>query len=402
MDSQCLSDSLTRSLALLCFACLSLGWGVARSANEYITNEHKFAGIGISGGITTYLQSSDGAPENATDLSYTLDLGLEASVSKHGKVFVDLEAGDGQGIDATLNSLSTAGYDPYLTNVTGSSPDTTNVVVPSVSQVYYQGDYPDEHLVATVGKIDVNGMFDENAFANDETDQFMSGIFVRSSGTTFKELDEYYAPAVALQYAASNLIDLSFVAANGNNDGYNNVFDYLYLVGQVGFKAHIAELPGNYRFYAISDNRHSAQTTFTKISDGSTTSNTAWGISFDQAVSDSLGLFARYSAQDDEIAENTVKSSWSLGTLLKGVLWGRDRDTLGVGYGVVMLNHKIDLATALGTNDPGDESHIEAFYKFGIVEQFTLTIDAQVINNNGGDGAADTVTVGGLRGQLNF
>jgi hypothetical protein len=391
-----------KALILLAAMGIDLGWNATAYANETILDEFKSSGIDISGGITSFLQSSDGAPQNATALSYSLDLGLEAAVSEHGKVTIVLEAGDGKGIDATLGSLSTAAYDPYLTNITASNPDSTNIVVPSVSQLYYEGDYSEENLIATIGKIDVNGMFDENAYANDETDQFMSGIFVRSSGTDFAELDQYYAPAVALQYSAGKWIDLSFIAANGNGDGFNDVFDYMYLVGQINFKANLGNQAGNYRFYAISDHRRSAQTTFTKISDGSKTSNTGWGLSFDQAVADHVGLFARYSSQDDGIAENIVKSSWSMGTLLEGILWGRDRDTVGIAYGSVNLNHKADLAAALGTSNSGDETHAEAFYKFGVSRQFTLTVDAQVIDNNGGNAAADTVTVAGLRGQLNF
>ena len=395
-------DTRIKTLALFGIIGLGLGWNAALHADEQPGNEMNLAGIDISGGVTTFLQSSDGAPQNATALSYTLDLELEAAVSEHGKVAIALEAGDGEGIDATLGSLSTAGYDPYLTNITASSPDSTNIVVPSVSQLYYEGEYPDENLVATVGKIDVNGMFDDNAYANDETDQFMSGIFVRSSGSNFAELDQYYAPAVALQYSPSGMIDLNFIAANGNGDGFNDVFDYMYLVGQINFKTRFGVQPGNYRFYAVSDHRRSTQTTFTKISDGGKTSNTVWGVSFDQAVTDGIGVFARYSMQDDGIAENIVGSTWSLGALLQGTLWGRDDDTVGIAYGTVILNDKADLAGALGTADTGDESHVEAFYKFGVSEHFTLTVDAQLINNNGGNAAADTVTVAGLRGQLNF
>ena len=393
-----------RTVALLGVAGLNIGFNAEVLAQEAVdtSSTHQIAGIDISGGLTWFLQSSDGAPQNATALSYSLDLGLEAPVSNHGKVVIALEAGDGKGIDATLNSLSTAGYDPYFTNLTDAAPNSTNVVAPSVSQAYYKGDYPDENLIVNVGKLDVHCLYDDNAYANDETDQFMSGMFVRSAGTTYAELDQYYAPGIALQYAATRFIDLTLIAANGNADGFNDVFDYMYLVGQIDFKPRFGGRDGNYRFYALSDNRRSQTTTFTKISDGAKTGNTAWGVSFDQAVSDGVGLFARYSSQNDGIAENIVKSSWSLGALLEGTLWGRGKDTIGIGYGTVMLNDKADLAAALGTTDTGDESHIETFYKFGYSDHFTLTIDVQVLNNNGGNAAADTVTVGGLRGQLNF
>jgi hypothetical protein len=385
---------------------LGFGWNSEVNAQADGATEpvgaYQVAGINISGGVTWFLQSSDGAPRNATALSYSADLGLVAPVGKQGKMVMAMEAGDGKGINATLHSLSTPGYDPYFTNLTDVAPDSTNVVTPTVSQLYYEGAFPDDNFILYVGKLDVHGMFDDNSYANDETDQFMSGIFVRSAGTSYAELDQYYAPGIALQYSATKFIDLTFIAANGNADGFNDVFDYMYLVGQIDFMPHLGGRDGNYRFYALSDNRRSATTTFTKISDGAKTSNIAWGASFDQAVSDGIGLFARYSTQDDGIAENIVKSSWSLGTLLEGSLWGRDKDTIGVGYGTVMLNDKADLAAALGTTDTGDESHVEAFYKIGYSDHFTLTIDVQAISNNGGNAATGTVTVGGLRGQLNF
>lgn len=393
----------TRDLALLGLMGLSIAWNVQVKAEETPDEEHlithQIGGVSIDGGLTWYLQATDGAPQNATDLTYTMDLGLEAPVSEHGKVVIALEAGEGEGVDATLGSLSTANYDAFYTNITDIAPGATNNVVPSVSQAYYEGEYMDGGMVVSAGKLDVHAYYDDNAYANDETDQFMSAIFTRSPGTSYAELDQYYAPGIVLLYSATQATDVTLIAANGNSDGFNNIFDYMYLVGQVNFKPRLAGRDGNYRFYIISDNRYNA---YTEISDGSTTSNTPWGLSFDQSVADGVGLFARYSSQDDGIAENIVKSSWSLGTLLEGTLWGRDKDTIGVGYGSVNLNGKTNLAAALGTSNTGDETHTEIFYKFGISDHFTLTADLQVIANNGGDASADTVTVAGVRGQINL
>ena len=393
-----------RTLGLLSVMGFGLAWNMQASAEEnpdeghLIT--HQIGGVHIDGGITWFLQATDGAPQNATDLSYSMDLGLEAPVSKHGKAVIALEAGDGLGVDATLGSLSTANYDAFYTNLQDiQSGNHTNLVVPSVSQAYYEGQYLEGGMMVSVGKLDVHGYYDDNAYANDETDQFMSAIFVRSAGTSYAELDQYYAPGIALLYSATQAIDITFIAANGNSDGFNNIFDYMYLVGQVDFKPRLAGRDGNYRFYAISDARNNA---YTEISTAKTTSNTAWGLSFDQSVADGIGLFARYSAQDDGIAQNIVKSSWSLGTLLEGALWGREKDTVGIGYGSVKLNDKANLATALGTSNTGDEAHTELFYKVGFSDHFTLTADVQVITNNGGNAAADTVTVAGVRGQLNL
>ena len=399
MNRSIRDNAQLKTLALCAMLGAGAGWSMAATAEDDGKKEFTISGIDISGGITTVLQGTDGAPVNATDLSYSLDLGLETQVSNHGKVVIALEAGEGLGVDSTLGSLSTANYDAFYTNLTGASSDSTNVVVASVSQAYYEGEYWDNNLVVSIGKLDIHSMYDENAYANDETDQFLAAIFVRSAGTSYAELDQYYAPGVTLQYAAADSVDLTFIVSNGNQDGYQNVLDYLYLVGQINFKPKLAGRDGNYRLYVISDDRYGA---YHEINTGKTAANMVWGASFDQAVSDSVGLFARYTTQDDGIAENVVKSAWSLGTLIEGALWGRGKDTIGIAYGTVMLNDKADPDSALGVSDAGDESHIEAFYKIGVSEQFTLTADVQMINNNGGNASADTVTVAGLRGQLNF
>ena len=109
MNSSHRRHSYIKVLILLGIMGIDLSWNATAQANETILDEFKSSGIDISGGITSYLQSSDGASQNATALSYSLDLNLEAAVSEHGKVAIALEAGDGKGINATLNSLSTAG-----------------------------------------------------------------------------------------------------------------------------------------------------------------------------------------------------------------------------------------------------------------------------------------------------
>ncbi len=363
---------------------------------------HQTASFNIDGGMTWYLQGADGNDNgkgDGIDLTYTLDLNIEAPVSEHGKVAIALEAGDGSGVDGRLGSLSTANYDAFITTLSNQDTEATFNSF-SISQAYYEGEYAGGDLIVDFGKLDVHSLYDDNAYANDETDQFMSAIFTRSPGTSYAELDAYYAPGLALNWAASDMLDLTFVLANGNGAGFDNVGARPYGVVQANIKPVIAGLEGNYRFYVIRDERR-----YTKISDGSETENTAWGLSFDQALPGELGLFARYSAQDDGIQENQVKSSWSLGLVAEGGRWGREDDVVGIGYGSVNINDDPVVIADMksnGVGTPDDETHLEVYYKIGFSDHFTLTPDIQVIGNNGGDGDRSTVTVYGLRGQLNF
>lgn len=391
-----------RAASLLALSGLGMGWyGVAAAHEEGEGDEdghlihHQVDGLHVDGGLTWFLQGTDGLARDTAALTYSFDLGLEAAIGRHGKAVVALEGGEGTGVDDTVGSLSAVNYDAFFSDLTTTVGGTTNVVVPSISQAYYEGDY--HNLVVSVGKLDVHSMYDENAYANDETDQFMSAIFTRTPGTGYAELDYYYAPGLVAQFAASDRLDVTLGVANGNESGFQNVFDRLYSVAQINIKPGFIDLDGNYRFYYIHDGRH-----YTDIRDGSNTANTAWGLSFDQALPGGTGLFARYSRQDDTIVENTVKSTWSLGALFSGSAWGRDEDTIGIGYGSIGVNTDPAALAAAGITSPDDETHLETFYKYTFSDHFTLTADLQRVKNSGGSSAADAVTVAGLRGQMNF
>jgi high affinity Mn2+ porin len=363
---------------------------------------HTFAGypgIRLDGGATWVLQSTSGnGDEDGTDLTYSLDLTLTGTVSATGHVIIALEAGNGHGVDNRLGSLSAVNYDAFITEatkLTAENNGATDFNPPNVSQLYYEGEYAEGRVVVDAGKLDVHSMYDDNAYANDETDQFLSAIFTRSAGTTYAEMDQYYAPGVAVAAAVSDRLDLMAVAANGVGAGFDGVADNPYGVLQLDLKPGIGGMDGNYRIYGLYDARK-----YTEIASGDTKANVAYGVSLDQALPAGLGLFARYSAQDDKLAENIVKASWSAGAVLSGAAWGRGDDVLGVGYGVVMVNKDAPDIAALA--DPGDEGHLEVYYKVGLSEHLTLTPDVQVVTNNGGDARADTITVAGARAQLNF
>ncbi|RMD80715.1 MAG: hypothetical protein D6809_00470 [Gammaproteobacteria bacterium] len=359
---------------------------------------HQFGAITIDGDMTWVLQGTDSdAGNDSADLTYTLDLNLEGQLTPASKLVVALETGDGNGVDSHLGALSIANYDAFITATSAG------FTAPSVSQAYYEGDYRDGAFQVLFGKLDVHSLYDTNAYANDETDQFISGIFTRSAGTSYQELDNYYAPALAVTWA-SEQAELMVLAANGNGSGFDEVDHRPYFAAQLTLKPVLMGHEGNYRVYAIRDERR-----YTDLS-GNDTENNAWGISFDQELARGVGAFLRYSTQDDQIVQNLVKSSWSLGTLLEGSLWGREDDTVGLAYGVLNINDKPQVlanAKADGTIDSSlsttdDETHLELFYKFTIApEHVTVTPSIQLIGNVGAQPGVDA-RVYGVRAQLNL
>lgn len=349
---------------------------------------HEIGKLNITGGITSILQGTSGIANNGdvTDFTYTLDLNFEAAVSKNGKVVVALEAGNGNGVNDNMPSLSISNYDAYITENGG-------IVTPSVSQAYYEGEYMDGFLGVTAGKLDVHSLYDENAYANDETDQFISGIFTRYPGSLFPELDSYYAPGLALTIRPSDMLEFRLIGANGNGSGFEDIFDNGYIVAHAGVMPKLLGREGHYHLHVIYDARN-----YTDINTGNVTENTSYGLSADQEIMDGVGVFARYGVMDDGIDENLVKSAISAGVSLSGSLWNRENDVLGIAAGVLAINEDSSSVAA----NPDDESHLEIYYNLGYSEHFTLTPDLQIVTNAGGDADNDTITVYGLRAQMNF
>ncbi|MFQ5455702.1 MAG: carbohydrate porin [Nitrospirota bacterium] len=376
---------------------------------------HRVGDILLTGGITSILQgTTDIDEEEIFDYSYTLDINIEADVSENGKVVVALESGNGSGLNDNLSSISIVNYDPFITETsTGQNAFATI----SVSQAFYEGSYYNERLIVSVGKLDVHQFTDDNAFANDETDQFITGLFARSQGTIFAELDSYYAPGIVVVASPAEWVNLMVVAANGNGSGFEDLFDNGYGSAQITLKTSLMDKAGNYSFYGIFDHRN-----YTDINNpDNIKENVGYGLSVDQELTNDLGIFARIGMQDDgiissDIYKNTeeskyiVESTYSFGMQLTGERWGRTNDVFGIGYGSVNLNKKgtkklqgISLTVPdKAIANPDDETHLEVYYKVTFSEHFTMSPDFQIVTNMGGDSNADRVKIYGIRTQLNF
>ena len=368
---------------------------------------HEIGKLNITGGITSILQGTSGIADDQdiTDFSYTLDLNFEAVVSPSGKVVIALEAGNGEGVNENIPSLSIPNYDAYVTESGG-------IVTPSVSQAYFEGSFFDGMLGLKAGKLDVHSCHDDNAYANDETDQFISGLFSRYAGSIFPELDSYYAPGMILSISPADMLDVTLAVANGVNSGFEDITEDPYGAGQVNIKPNILGREGNYRFYIIYDTRDN----YIDIGNpDKIRKNTAYGISLDQEIIDDIGIFARYGVQDSNVEFWTddgdgyvqtdeisypVKAAISGGVSLGGSLWGRGDDLVGLAYGVLFNNEDSTYFDAVA--DSEKETHLEVYYKFGFSDHFTLTPDLQLVTNAGGDADTDPITVYGVRAQMNF
>ena len=346
----------------------------------------------ISGGVTGVVQGTSGnknATSGTTDKSSfasTFDLSLNTRLSENQRFIVDLEAGHGNGVNGSVNASATPNFDPYNTTTASQ----TNV---TISAMYYEGSYHDGALVVSLGKLNPQGYYDENNFANDETAQFLSSMFVMSSGTIFTDATDYYAPSLTIQYGVNDYLDVSLVGVSNN---YDDLFSGSYGVAQINIKPQLlADREGNYRFYVHHDKR-----VYRNINTSADESQTSFGLSFDQELTGEIGVFARAAWQDKNVTGGIdVSSAYSGGINLKGSLWGRDGDEVGIAYGTLNYNNRV-AAFANQSN----ENHFEIYYNAEILPQVHLSPDIQYIQNVTADNGVTyrDVTVYGVRGQFDF
>jgi len=265
-----------------------------------------------------------------------------------------------------------------------------------------------------VGKIDLTGgfecehadvAFDCNAFATDETADFLNGGFGNSPTIPFP--DNGLGLAVLLHpcrhwYLALGMADAE---ADAREMGFSTTFDgghEFFYIAETGVLPAIPSgngpLPGAYRIGVWNDRQPRAHL------DGSRVKRDDAGVYFsgDQVVwyenadpddEQGLGLFGRIGWADDKVSE--TKTAWSFGAQYRGLLPGRDADVVGLG----MTQGRFSRQAAYSGSF---ERVVEAYYSAELAPWLHVSPDFQWVANPGGDASAHDAAILGLRVQMDF
>ena len=216
----------------------------------------------------------------------------------------------------------------------------------------------DGSLALTGGIIDSTDYLDENAFANDEYTQFMNEALVNGPIAFLPSYDA--GGAVELNYRDFS-IKGAFMNVGENDDGNNFNF---YGV-QLGYKLTTSLGEGNYRLIANFSSKD-----FLDPAGESKESRRAFLISCDQELGEILGAWIRFGVQDDDAAV-AYEKLYSGGLNIGGKLWGREKDSIGIGYGYLK-----------GGNMGVDKTQVvEGYIRFALNEYVALTLDAQYMDD---------------------
>ncbi len=347
-----------------------------KSAPEGLSFGFGLTGV-IQGSINNEKDPSGGG--DSTDLTGSMDFEVEKVFDKHGRIFVLIEAGEGNGLaDRGLGTALLFGV------VNGDAGDTGTRL--EITEGWYENELFDGLVTFTLGKIDQTAYFDGNDVANDETTQFLASGFVNNTVVEFPDK----GAGARVTISPSELFAISLGWGEADAD-FNDVFDNSFGIAEFDLQPSASGLHGNYRFYVwVNGSPHTD-----KDDPDNRIENYGMGMSIDHQISSNTTLFARIGWQRDDITENTVDFAWSAGGQSALSFFGRENDIIGIAFGQAHIND--DVIAGLT-----DEEHLEVYYSLFVNEHLFITPDIQVIWDAHGDRDADTITVIGTRAQINF
>lgn len=322
---------------------------------------------------------------------------LNFTVSKkfddvNAEVYTKFKAGLGEGLDGVLELYS------YMND---TARDDNDIIV---DQIWYKQFLFGEFFSFQFGKLKASANFDGNQYATDSKTQFVSGIFVNSPTVEFSDRDA----GIKLAVYPYDWLEVSYGFFDSSGD-WADLTKNLFNIGEITLYPKIFGRRGAYRFMAWNNTAN-----HTKWSDPAQTNKAAYGfsLSFDQDLTNNIGLFARYGWQDPTVfdparttkggLEYSLSHAWSAGAQINGAIWGRSTDFAGIAVGQVLPSSGYKNATDAN----GDtETHVEAYYNIGVNKHFSLTPSFQYIKNPFGndiDGMRSSIAVLSVRGYFTF
>ncbi len=337
------------------------------------TNLHPLTrNISLSGSLAGTFQNTIGNKQqkDGGDAVGRGDLVFNFKITDSTIAVINIRAAGGTGIDRRVASLG--GLNGLATN------DGDNV---RFNKAFVEQSLFDDKLIATIGKISITDYFDNNAVANDESSQFLSGPFINAPTVSFTD----NGPGARIHAKFGDMFTFGVGYASSNATG-DNITSNGFGIAELDTKVNFRELQGNYRLYAAVDG--SKSDLVSKFQE-----KTAYnaGISIDQQLTDRLTFFGRYSQREKNVY--LTYRSWSAGLQYTGLIPGRNDDTFAVAYGQI---------GGSGANLPSQEKLVETYYTVKLHDKINIVPIFQYIMQPTGNRTMDDVAILGIRSQVTF
>ena len=306
-----------------------------------------------------------------------------------GELFMRVHAGRGDGADRRLEEDGA-----LFADLNGNNDD--NQVNPPLRllEFIYSHRFLEDRVLVTIGKTEPLIFLDDNRFANDSATQFVGKPFINNP---ILDSEDEYSPLFALGVEPAEHVALTaFIQStsrprledeDAKKDPYTRPFNQPMVGSQLTFSPEIGGQEGNYRLYGwVQNYEHSV------LAEGSDRAGYGTGVSIDQNITETLGVFARAGYSRREVYE--VPWFWSVGADLQNLIPGRPEDHFGIGFAGLVGSEELE--------EDATEYHFETYYRVALRENIGLAPDLQVVTNGGGSTNSNTIVAGGLRLDLSF
>jgi hypothetical protein len=246
-------------------------------------------------------------------------------------------------------------------------------------------------------QIDLSDHLDVNGYANDESNDFSSGLFINNP--LILPLNSGAGAAVAWNPGAGAFsFRLGYVAGNGSspNAGVtenpigNNLFATSSDLTNGGLFGDPYQATVELEF-APKDSGFAARLQYTNASIGNLDFNIG-GVNLEWAINPSIAIFGRFGFGGISNRISTINPyTWSAGVAFPDLF--RPGALAAIAIGQPFIERTVGNSS---------QTNIEAFFKFPLSQQISITPDLQFIinpNNNSGNGL---ITIATLRTVFNF
>jgi high affinity Mn2+ porin len=361
-------------------------------------------------------------PQKDNQLSVTATLYAGVRLWKYASVFVNPEMAGGSGLSGALGvGASTNGEtfrvgDPkpsiYLARLYFEQ-----LIPIGKKRTFADRDMnqlaryiPEQYISLTAGKLSMADYFDGNFYSHDPRTQFLSWGLMSNAAWDYPANVRGYTPGIVLQFISPKW-EVRYGAAlmpkTANGDKMN--WDVKHSLSQTLEAVHnytIHNRVGHLRvlgFYTYTGMGNYLQSL--RLSPDSPDvmatrrygrNKFGWGVSFDQELTDYLGMFMRFSWNDgrnETWAFTEIDRSISGGIVVKGSRWKRNRDEAGIALVISGLSDEHRKYVAAGGKgfilgdgrlNYGPENVFEFDYKASLYKDYLfLSVAYQLVLNPG-------------------
>jgi hypothetical protein len=292
--------------------------------------------VGVDAAMATQFAARTKGETDPNKGAYALasaDLFFTAGIAQNTLFFADIVGLSGAPPDSEIGTLTLMnGYTARLVEQNSLN----------LREAWLRTEVFKNRLAITAGRLDLTNYFDANAFANDESTQFISDALVNNQmlGLAVNGV------GAATEFDAKNGFRLKFGFQQSSPEP-TSLGDSLFTLSEVGYTFTPFALPeGTYRVWFRTDN--SEPDVIRK----------GFGLSFDQKLSPAVGLFARYGQAETDLGDDRF---YSAGFSVQHGFIFNPEDTWGVGYANMNL-------------ETGErENLIEGYYNLLLTEKLRLS-----------------------------